>query len=90
MYTCIYPDNKMVLKQSELNDYIENSEYELGWSYIYFFDIMFFCCFYITLQPAIIVPALVGCFFMFFAEKYVLLQRSQRPEKIAKSLNYTV
>ena len=27
---------------------------------------------------------------MFWAEKYVLLQRSQRPEKNAKALSYTV
>lgn len=72
-------DNKLILKQSELNEYLEHSECELGWSYVYFFNVLFFSCFYINLQSGIVIPALLGCLFMFWAEKYCLLNRSQRP-----------
>lgn len=38
------------------------------------------------MQPCIIIPALVGFFFMFWVEKYCLLHRSRRPLTLMKDL----
>lgn len=56
---------------------------------MYFLDVLFFSCFYVSLYPGVIIFSLSGCFFMFWAEKYTLLNRSQRPEKVAKTLTGT-
>ena len=90
MYKCYDIDNKLSLKQSELNEYYEHEEYELGWVYTYFFNFLFFTLFYINLHPGFVILGLLGCPLMMLAEKYCLLHRSHRPERIAKALSETV
>lgn len=46
---------------------------------MYFIDIFFFTCFYAPMVAGIIPLSLLGFFLMFWAEKYVLLNRSRRP-----------
>jgi hypothetical protein len=79
----------MELRQIELNAYLEHEEYEIGWVYVYFIDLFFFTCTYAPMVPAIVIPTLVGYFFMYWTEKYVLLNRSQRPVVNCKTLTVT-
>jgi hypothetical protein len=42
-------------------------------------NMFYFTCFYVTMQPYVVVPALIGFFLMFWADKYKLLYNSTRP-----------
>jgi hypothetical protein len=80
----------MLLKQSELNEYLGNEPCDYGWSYAYFLDLFYFTLFYQAMHPSITISALIGLFSMYWAEKYVLLRRSERPPVNTALLNQTV
>lgn len=69
---------------------LEREDYELGWCHIYFLNILFFSCFYVTIFPGVVIFTLFGSLLMFWVEKYCLLNRSRRPEKIARTLTNSV
>ena len=47
----------------------------------------YFTCFYVTLQPYVVIPSLVGFLLMYWADKYRLLAKSQRPVPSSELLN---
>ena len=47
--------------------------------YIYLLSNFLFICFYVSLQPVISLFGLLSLFFMYWIEKYSLLNRCQRP-----------
>lgn len=50
-------------------------------------NMFYFTCFYVTMQPYIVVPALIGFFLMYWAEKYRLLYNSTRPVSSSELLS---
>lgn len=79
MYLLLHSDKKMIYRQSELNSLYEGEDFEFGWGTIYYMDVFFFTCFYLPMHPFVVLPAIGGYFFMYWAEKYCLLHRSKRP-----------
>lgn len=73
------PEQKLGYNQANLNDYFEGTKFDLASGYVYLVKIYIYCSFYISLQPIISFIALLGLLFMYWAEKYTLLQRSTRP-----------
>ena len=54
-------------------------EFEVGYQSIYPVSTFMFVCFYVSLQPVISVVAMLGCFLMYWVEKYSMFNRYRRP-----------
>ena len=75
------------MDQKDLNEIYENKEYELGFAYIYFVNQFYFTCFYVPIQPGIVVFTIIGFILMYWAEKKDLLGYSKRPNPGTNLLN---
>ena len=69
----------MWLNQNDLNTTNELIFFEVGYEYIYIVNLFLFTCFFISLQPIIILFTLGGLFVMFWAQKYSIYNRMKRP-----------
>lgn len=67
------------MNQIELNTYLTNMEFEIGYEYVYVVHLYLFVCFFVSLQPIICIFAICGYFIMYWAQKYVLFNRMRRP-----------
>lgn len=70
---------KLQLKQSELNMKLELPVFEIGYEYIYFINLYLFTAFFVSLQPVIVIPAILGMLLGYWVIKYNLLNRLKRP-----------
>merc|ERR1711974_215179 len=73
------PESKLYINQPDLNAYVVNIEFEIGFEYIYIVNMFLFTCFFVSLQPIISLFALTGFFFMFWTQKWSLFNRMRRP-----------
>jgi|JI6StandDraft_1071083.scaffolds.fasta_scaffold05347_13 hypothetical protein len=78
------------LSQPELNAKLEGLEFEIGFQYVYAVKTCVFTAFFVSLQPAISVLAVIGLFLSYWAEKYVLFNRSKRPPPGSDIINSTM
>jgi len=65
--------------QKEHNCIHEGIEFELGYHYIYIANVFLFVCFFVSLQPVVVIFALLGYFLMYWIQKYCLFNRYRRP-----------
>jgi len=63
--------------QKEHNALHEGMTFEVGYQYLYL--VIMFVCFFVSLQPIVIVIALIGYFLMYWVQKYCLFNRYKRP-----------
>lgn len=54
-------------------------EFETGIQYVYLITVYLFTCFFMSLQPIIIIFAICGYVINFWVQKYCLFHRSKRP-----------
>jgi hypothetical protein len=54
-------------------------EFEVGYEYTYIVTTYLFTCFYMSLQPIIIIFTLGGYLLMYWAQKYTLFNKFRRP-----------
>lgn len=84
------PARKLSVDQKLLNQYHEYIEFEVGYEYIYMVNLFLFTCFFMPLQPIIVVFAIAGLIMMFWAQKYSLFYRCRRPIPGNKTVNTTM
>lgn len=53
-------------------------------------NLFLFTCFFVSLQPIIVVFAIVGLVIMYWAQKYSILNRCKRPAPGLNSINTTM
>lgn len=53
--------------------------FEVGYEYVYIVTSFLFTCFYMSLQPIIIIFTLGGYLLMYWAQKWTIFNRSKRP-----------
>ena len=66
--------------QFEFNQRWEAVEFEIGLEYVYILKTVIYTAFFISLQPVIVVFAIIGCSLMYQAEKFTLFYQSVRPK----------
>lgn len=62
-------------------------EFSIGYEYVYMVNLFLFTCFFVSLQPIIVVFAIAGLFFFFWTLKYHLFNRCKRPTPGYTSIN---
>jgi hypothetical protein len=67
------------MSQDELNTLLAGTDFEIGFEYVYVIKTCVYTAFFVSLQPVISILAIIGLFLMYWAEKYVLFNRSKRP-----------
>ena len=73
------PASRLKMNQVQLNDAYEYIVFEPGFEYIYIVNLFLFTCFFVSLQPIISLFAIIGLFVMYWAQKYAIFNRMQRP-----------
>lgn len=84
------PKNKLSQNQNQLNATYEYMDFEIGYEYIYMVNLFLFTCFFSPLQPIIVVFAIVGFAWMYWAQKYSLFNRCKRPTPGNNTINTTM
>lgn len=84
------PQRKLYLNQKALNQLFDGKNFEVGNEYIYPVKTMVFTSFYLSLQPSIAFISALGIFLMYWVNKYVLLQRGQRPPPGTDIIHHTL
>jgi hypothetical protein len=80
-YLIDYLGNKIGFEhQREYNLIWEKSNYEIGYNYVYTIKTIIFAAFFLSLQPIIALISCIGLIMMYYAEKYILFYRSNRPK----------
>ena len=72
-------DARLTMNQNQLNDIYEYIIFEPGFEYIYVVNLFLFTCYFVSLQPIISLFAIIGLFIMYWAQKYAIFNRMQRP-----------
>jgi hypothetical protein len=67
------------LNQVQLNNIYELPVLETGYEYIAPLNIYLFVCFYVSLQPVVVIFGLIGLSLFYLTQKWNLLNRFKRP-----------
>lgn len=64
--------------------------FEVGQEYVYLVSLYLFTCFFVSLQPIVAFFAFFGMGLMYWAQKYTLLNKMQRPVPGTNLVNVTM
>ncbi len=72
-------EQKFYLDQNALNKIYELMFFDIGYEYTYVISLYLWTCFFMPLQPIVIVFSIAGLFLNYWAQKYCLFNRCKRP-----------
>lgn len=79
------PDTFMT--QKEANQWFEGTSMDLSFKYSILIKNMWLTCFYTSLIPTAMYILLIGLILTYMSEKYLVLRRYKRPERLNQSLH---
>ena len=81
------PFERLGNSQQELNAENEYLFFEVGYEYIYAVNLFLFTCFFVSLQPIIVLFSIVGLGLMHWSQKHSIYSRCKRPVPGGTTIN---
>jgi hypothetical protein len=78
-YRCFATHKKFYLNQNELNEIYELMPFDIASEYTYIISLYLWTCFFMPLQPILIVFSAAGIYFNYWVQIYCLFDQCKRP-----------